>query len=180
MTAPADAPMKSRGFTLVELLVVILIIGVLAAISYPVIRASVAKSKQATCLSNLRNVGVGLESYLQDHNRVMPMLAAGRSSKTDDTKVLETELAPYLTNPDVFHCPADAKEFTKSGSSYLWNTVESGLPENKLSFLGLTGDTQRIPLVADKEAWHPGPMSTNILYADLSASRDLRFVTQTP
>ena len=167
--------MKRGGFTLVELLVTITIIVALAALSVPLARRGIAKAKQTACLSNLRNMGVALESYLQDHNRKMPDIAAGRSSKDDDVKVLETELATYLTSKDAFKCPSDSKEYTKTGCSYIWNSGVSGQLASKLSFLGKDGRPQAIPLIADKEAWHVEPNSTNILYADFTASSDLRF-----
>ncbi len=166
-----------RGFTLVELLVVIAIIGTLAAISYPFLRKNIDKSRQVSCLTKMRALGVALESYLQENNRRMPDIASSRSSKNDDVAVLETVLMPYLNNEEAFHCPADGKQFAKTGSSYLWNSTQSGRLASNLAFFNLDEKPQAIPLIADKEGWHPGPKSTNIVYADLSASSDLRFVT---
>lgn len=168
---------EHRGFTLVELMVVIAIIITLAAISIPLMRGYIAKSKQAACMTNLRGLGVALEIYLQEHNRRMPDIAAGRPSKTSDIEAIETVLKPYVPGEESFHCPADSVQFQKTGSSYLWNSSISGQLANNLSFLNIDGRPQAIPLIADKEGWHPGPKSTNILYADLSASSDLRFVT---
>lgn len=167
---------KRQGFTLVEMLVVIAIIITLAAIGYPVIKSHIARSKQVACLTKVRGLGIGLETYLQEHNRRMPDIAAGRPSKEAEVEVLETVLKPYLPE-DAFHCPADSVQFEKTGSSYLWNSSLSGQLASNLSFLNIDGRPQAIPLIADKEGWHPGPKNTNILYADLSASSDLRFVT---
>lgn len=170
--------MKARpGFTLIELLVVIAIIGTLAAISYPFLRSNIDKSRQVSCLTNLRGLGVALEAYLQENNRQMPAIAPARASKNDDVPVLETVLSPYLNNEQAFHCPADAKQFAKSGSSYIWNSTQSGRLASNLAFLNLDNKPESIPLIADKEGWHPGKKNTNILYADLSASSDLRFGT---
>jgi prepilin-type N-terminal cleavage/methylation domain-containing protein len=168
-------PRIPKGFTLTELLVVLAILGALAAISIPVGRSVLARSHTARCLSNLRQIGIGLESYLQDHNQMMPDIAAGRRSMAEDVPVLETELAPYLTDPAVFHCPADREIFGKSGSSYIWNSSQSGRHRLKLEFFGKTGQDNRIPLVSDKEAWHPGESGVNFLYADLSASTQVQF-----
>lgn len=168
---------KPQGFTLMELLVVIVIIAALAALSYPVIRGNIAKSKQAACLTRMRSLGVAMEAYLQDHNRKMPDIAAGRPSKDADIEVLDTVLKPYLEDPEAFHCPADSGQFEKTGCSYIWNSSLSGQLSTNLSFLDIEGRPQAIPLIADKQGWHPGPKNTNILYADLSASSDLRFVT---
>lgn len=166
-----------RGFTLIELLVVIAIIGTLAAISYPFLRSNIDKSRQVSCLTKMRSLGVALESYLQENNRRMPDIASSRASKNEDVQVLETVLKPYLQDEEAFHCPADGKQFAKTGSSYLWNSTQSGRLATNLAFMNLDNKPQAIPLIADKEGWHPGQKNTNILYADLSASSDLRFVT---
>ncbi|BCX47874.1 hypothetical protein HAHE_17820 [Haloferula helveola] len=166
-----------RGFTLIELLVVLVIIAALAGIAYPIIRSGVNSSRKAACLSNLKQIGTGLEAYLQDNHQRMPELEAGRASKNEDLPVLETVLIEYLETPDVFHCPADSKEFKASGCSYLWNPTQSGLHVTKLEFFG-TDDASRIPLVIDKEAWHGGETTgSNFLYADQSAENRVRFST---
>lgn len=165
--------MKRPGFTLVELLVVVTILAVLLGVGFPLGRSLIARSREASCLNNLRSLGVALQSYLQDHNNTMPILKVGRSSTSDDEPVLETTLLPYLGSEDAFHCPADSKEFNKSGSSYLWNSTQNGLPYGDLSFFGIKDRPDKIPLITDKEAWHPG--GTNFLYADLTSSNKPRF-----
>lgn len=165
--------MKRRGFTLMEILIVLVVIAVLAFIGIPLGRSVVAKSRGASCLNQLRSLGVALEGYLQEHNRVLPSLAMGRSSKSDESPVLETELLTYVETPDAFKCPQDSKEFEKSGSSYLWNHLQSGLPVSQVAFFGIKDRPDKIPLILDKEAWHPG--GTNFLYADQSASNKIRF-----
>ncbi|MFK7852359.1 MAG: type IV pilin protein [Akkermansiaceae bacterium] len=161
------------GFTLVELLIVIAIIGVLAGIAVPVSRSMVAKGKEAACLGNLRSIGIGLQSYLQDNNNRLPVLALGRASKSSPEPVLETVLLPYLESEEVFRCPADTEEFSKTGCSYNWNITQNGLHVSKVEFLG-KDQPASIPLVSDKESWHPG--GTNFLYADFSSSNKPRFV----
>ena len=167
--------MKAHGITLTALLVALFIIAALAAISFPIGRAILARTRSAACISNLRQIGVALESYLQDNAQTMPAIAAGRKSKAEDTPVLETELASYLPNPEAFHCPADHEVFARSGCSYLWNSTQSGRNRRNLEFFGKTGIDQRIPLVTDKEDWHPGESGVNFLYADLSASSQVKF-----
>lgn len=165
--------MNRRGFTLVELLVVLLIVAALAGIAWPLIRSGVRSADKAACLSNLRQVGTGLELYLQEHGQTMPELEAGRRSRNEDVPVLETALIDYVENERVFECPADSEQFARSGSSYLWNTTQNGLHVTRLSFFG-TDDATRIPLIIDKESWHGG--SSNFLYADQTAESRLRFV----
>jgi len=166
---------RQTGFTLTEVLIVLVIIVALAAIAFPIGRSMMEKSRNAACLSNLRQIGTALEAYLQDHAQTMPEIAAGRKSKGEDTPVLETELARYLSNPETFHCPADHKCFEASGCSYLWNSSQSGRNRLQLVFFGKEGSDRRIPLVTDKEDWHPGESGVNFLYADLSASSKVEF-----
>jgi len=164
---------KPRGFSLTEMLVVLAIIGALAGIGDPVTRSFIAKSREAACLTQLRLLGVALQTYVQEHNDKMPELATGRASKTEDLPVLETVLLPYLETADAFQCPADKVQFEKSGSSYLWNSTQNGLHVSQLSFFGIKDRPDKIPLITDKESWHPG--GTNFLYADSSISSKPRF-----
>ncbi|HZO87956.1 MAG TPA: prepilin-type N-terminal cleavage/methylation domain-containing protein [Chthonomonadaceae bacterium] len=59
-----------RGFTLIELLVVIAIIAILAAILFPVFSQVRAKARQATCTSNVHQLGLSLSMYRQDYDGV--------------------------------------------------------------------------------------------------------------
>lgn len=169
-------PRHHPGFTLPELLAVIAIIATLGGIVFAIGKPMIARSRQAACLNQLRSIGTALEGYLQDHNQMLPTLAAGRSSKTEDLPVLDTLLKPYLENEDAFHCPQDSVQFAKSGSSYLWNSTQSGKHITKLEFLTISDRPDRIPLVTDKESWHPA--GTNFLYADRSSSSQVRFAAE--
>jgi len=64
---------RGHGFTLIELLVVIAIIAILAAILFPVFSQVRAKARQATCLSQLRQIGTAVGMYTQDYDETVPL-----------------------------------------------------------------------------------------------------------
>lgn len=64
--------MKRKAFTLIELLVVISIISVLAAILFPVFARARENARRASCLSNLKQIGLGLMQYTQDNDEKYP------------------------------------------------------------------------------------------------------------
>src|SRR5207247_1212622 len=75
--------MKRRhGFTLIELLVVIAIIAILAAILFPVFAQAREKAWAATCLSNLKQLGMGMLMYAQDYDETYAPYFEFRDCKT--------------------------------------------------------------------------------------------------
>ena len=102
---------RSRGFTLIELLVVIAIIAILAAILFPVFAKAREKARQASCQSNLKQIGLAFAMYSSDYDeRHLPMWTQGGPGYPGDNvgwRIWWGGLAvPYINNLPLFECPS--------------------------------------------------------------------------
>ena len=168
--------MRRAAFTLLELLVVIAIIALLAVLLTPVFQRVVASGRATACISNLRQIGAGLAAYLADNNNIMPELKTAREKRGEEVPVIDNTLDKYVTSKDVFACPADPNFAAASGTSYVWNITLNGQALGSLNFLGLVDEHSRIPILSDKEGFHPYTENkVNILYADGHATKELKF-----
>lgn len=109
---PARTTIPRRSaFTLIEILVVIAIISLLAAILFPVFGRARANARRSTCQSNLRQLGLGFSQYVQDNDERLPVAYDTTTSLGWDTRI-----APYVgikvgmgdVSPLIFRCPDDA------------------------------------------------------------------------
>lgn len=91
------------GFTLIELLVVIAIIAVLAAILFPVFARAREKARSIVCVSNLKQLCLMMDMYVQDNEEVFPHQA--NTNNIDDWWY--QRVMPYVRNKQVFVCPND-------------------------------------------------------------------------
>jgi prepilin-type N-terminal cleavage/methylation domain-containing protein/prepilin-type processing-associated H-X9-DG protein len=94
--------MKRKAFTLIELLVVIAIISILAAILFPVFARARENARKASCMSNLKQIGLAVAMYVQDYDETYPIANMYTSPQaTDWYNVLD----PYAKSKQVFICP---------------------------------------------------------------------------
>ncbi|HYF52620.1 MAG TPA: type II secretion system protein [Planctomycetota bacterium] len=143
------------GFTLIEILVVIAIIGVLAGILLPVLGNARASSRRTACKSNLSQIYKATQLYVSDNGLRYPSVALRPSMAPGKPRLCDA-LKRYTDNPDLFKCPSDDQGlFQKEGSSYEFNHVLNGLPQDSVveQFLGPT----RTPMFYDYENFHPDP-----------------------
>lgn len=111
-------PNLRSAFTLIELLVVIAIVSILAAILFPVFGQARSKARQATCLSNMRQLGIGLDMYAQDYDETLFFFGhnTDRSRARPDAPLGATrenrwwnQIFPYTKAPGgLIICPQDA------------------------------------------------------------------------
>jgi type II secretory pathway pseudopilin PulG len=158
---------------LIELLVVIGIIGVLAAMLLPALNRSKGATRAVACMSNLRQIGVALQIYLGENNNHLPTMRDYSSTTDSNTVVLPTPnvvLAAELGNSNVMCCPADnTGTFQQTGSSYSWNSLLNGQDAGHMQVFGMTFNTTQIPLMFDKGNFHSqrgAGKAVNYLYGD--------------
>jgi prepilin-type N-terminal cleavage/methylation domain-containing protein/prepilin-type processing-associated H-X9-DG protein len=87
---------NKRAFTLIELLVVIAIIAILAAILFPVFAQAREKARSISCLSNIRQIGMGIAMYVQDYDEVYPMSETGGGSSGIPQVAWYAVVDPYI------------------------------------------------------------------------------------
>jgi len=117
---------KGRGFTLIELLVIIAIIAILAAILFPVFAQAREKARQATCLSNLKQMSLGMRMYVQDYDELYPPHRLGPACCYPKAYTWKAAIFPYLKNLDFERCPSNA--FNRIPAVGDLNWVERGEP----------------------------------------------------
>ncbi|MFI5386777.1 MAG: prepilin-type N-terminal cleavage/methylation domain-containing protein [Fimbriimonadales bacterium] len=110
-----------RGFTLIELMVVIGIIAILAGILFPVFARAKASAKKSACISNLRQIGDGITMYMSDFDDIFPHAVDASDKWAPDIwdsfpdfkaqipnmPLMPDALKPYTKGKEVFHCPSD-------------------------------------------------------------------------
>jgi prepilin-type N-terminal cleavage/methylation domain-containing protein len=165
--------LRRNGFTLVELLTVIGIIAVLSAILFPVFARARAKARQARCLSNLQQIGVAIETYVQDNHGFLPtwsithpnvpappqdaatsggwQLDSGLEPNEPDPQITTWDLSimQYLKQAEVLVCPDNPNPRAQEARSYAIAQYTQRPQQVGGAWIALGGYKDDIPLAGE-------------------------------
>ena len=186
----------SRAFTLIELLVVIVVIAILATIALPVYTGVLERAKVTKDMNNLRQLGLAIQTYLNDNDQVLPATAtwpgttatpvlypkyiATRKvfqSPFDNRPSLETDLAPvsYGINANMYAVPPGINRNMTSVVSPASTILmapnypsATGDPANVASWPGVATNAPNLPLGGGGETkgTHSRGTRINALFCD--------------
>ena len=106
---------RKTAFTLIELLVVIAIIAILAAILFPVFARARENARRTSCMSNLKQIGLGVIQYVQDYDEAYPLYSGGGGAYVNGGVYgWGAVLQPYLRSNQVYQCPSEAGSYAPS------------------------------------------------------------------
>ncbi len=110
-------PKFNKGFTLIELLVVIAIIGILAGILLPVLSRARESARKTQCMSNVKQIGMGLIMYANENDENFP------SSSANAMLSLNLLYPDYVSDPRTFNCPSDTSVTTATNAGIAASTA---------------------------------------------------------
>ncbi len=145
----------NKGFTLIELLVVIAIIGILAGILLPVLSRARESARKTQCMSNLRQVGMGLIMYANENSESFPASTTAPVAMTS----LKLLFPDYVSDPRTFNCPSDTS-VTADTNAGMSATTGDAFDKDECSYgydnTHTQADDADVALAADRPRNAPG------------------------
>ncbi len=172
-----------RGFTLIELLVVIAIIAILAAILFPVFARAREKARQASCQSNLKQLGIAWQMYAQDYDEITCQGWLGDVWTDPNWHFWGDELMPYIKNNQLLQCPSRKTLVVGARQIPLGYGVNCGWmsrvelariprPAEKIYLADMWGNGGD-PRVSPGNGWDPGRAAGNGCSAPITVHNDM-------
>ena len=105
-----------RAFTLIEVLIVLFVIGVLAALLFPTFERARSNARRSSCQSNLKQIGLGFMQYNRDYDEMFPLAYAdsdgsGAYNPNFDAGWMQI-LQPYIKSTTIFQCPSETSPYS--------------------------------------------------------------------
>lgn len=150
---------RIRGFTLVELLAVVSILSLLAALLFPVFADAKRGAYRASCQSNLHQIGLAFTLYAGDsddqcpyaidaHSRANPEFVPPPHGPVDAIPDMVAVLLPYAGNSaQVFHCPSDTAPYAAYAEEEVVGSFPNYFAYARSSY-GFTNDAFDRPLTS--------------------------------
>jgi prepilin-type N-terminal cleavage/methylation domain-containing protein/prepilin-type processing-associated H-X9-DG protein len=123
---PSHFQRNRRAFTLIEILIVLAIITLLAAILYPIFDRAQEQALKSSCQSNLKQIGLAVAQYVNDYDETYPAMAGAGSITSPTGTYWFDAIAPYAqkTGKDsIFYCPSAGSGAVRFGGGYGWNAA---------------------------------------------------------
>ncbi len=117
---------KRTGFTLVEILVVIAILGLLSALLFAAFARVREKGRSASCQSNLRQIALAMQQYVGDNDGTFPAMWFVTDKDTPKAKMFEWKevIMPYAKSDAIFRCPSSNVESPNDHVGYNYNWLD--------------------------------------------------------
>jgi len=139
---------QRKAFTLIEILVVIGIIALLAAILFPILSRARERARSTNCMSNQKQIALSLIQYTQDNGRRFPP-----ANDPDPDAETDGWAARLNLVGQIFQCPSEEQDATDGYTDYWMNSDLLGLSDVRVRYPSNT------ILIADGDA---GPTGYNL------------------
>jgi type II secretory pathway pseudopilin PulG len=161
------------AFALIDLLVLVIVLGVLAAVMLPSLGRARERARATTCLNNLHQIGGAVLVCAKEHEQRFPSAERQPSNPVFATNALPRicdVLSNYVAGSmGIFACPQDeAGYYKREGSSYEWNYAFNAARLDELSSASGGVPAQEVPLMYDYANVHRTPrgLTKHVLFAN--------------